>query len=146
MKAIFILQIIIAVVFVFFAGFISCKSNTEPEDNNGGIVYPDSGLSFSQHIRPIFLNDCASTGTCHQSAIRAGGLDLESDPPDFISSYGQVVIPFRSDQSILYQVLFGPVANVSNRMPPPDFSVAGLRDNEIKAIGTWIDEGAITAN
>jgi hypothetical protein len=146
MRIIFTLQFIVAVIITFSAGFIACKDSTTPEDNNSGIVYPDSGLSFSQHIRPIFLNSCASIGSCHQSGIQAGGLDLETDPPDFISDYGLVVIPFRADQSILYLLLFTAIPNVSERMPPPDFSISGLPQNEIDAIGTWINEGANPAN
>jgi hypothetical protein len=146
MRIVFILQIIVAVFFTFSAGFISCKENTAPEDNNSGIVYPDSGLSFSQHIRPIFLNSCAAIGDCHQSTIRAGGLDLEIDPPDFLGNNGLAVIPFRFNQSNLYLLLYDQIPGIARRMPPPDFSVSGLPQNEIDAIGTWINEGANTAN
>jgi hypothetical protein len=137
-----------SVLFILFSALISCKSSTEANKNDNQMVYPDSGLSYSQHIYPIFIQDCASIGSCHQTAIRAGGLDLETDPPDpnFPGNNGPSVIAFSPNQSHLYLVLFDQVPNVSRRMPPPNFSVSGLEDAKINAIGKWISEGANTAN
>jgi len=146
-RRIFFLNLVVSILFVSLPGLISCKSSTEA-NNNDQTVYPDSGLSYSQHIRPIFIQDCASIGSCHQTAIRAGGLDLETDPPDpnFPGNHGPTVVAFNPSQSYLYQVLFDQVPGISRRMPPPNFSVSGLEDAKINAIGTWISEGVNTAN
>ena len=143
-RRIFFLHSAFSLLLVLLAGFNSCKSETGPE-NMEQDVYPDSNLSYSQHIRPIFLSDCSSTiANCHQSAVRAGGLDLESDPPDFHSNNGLMVIPSLSSQSYLYTLLFGPEPSIgARRMPPPEYS-SSLSEGKIRAIGTWIDEGAIT--
>ncbi len=133
--------LISGLVWVGLALFAACSSNPsdsqQPQDN-----YPSEHLSFSQHIRPIFLQDCAAIGVCHQIGTRAGGLDLESDPPTFQGDHGLVVVPFSAQNSLLYRVLFQDEDGV-RRMPP---NQSALSDAKITAIGTWIDEGANTAN
>ena len=110
------------------------KSSNEPQE----IVYPDSNLSFIEHIQPIFQRDCANSG-CHTSVSPASGLDLETLTPTFISNNGPVVITFNADQSRLYLVLLSDYMGIS-RMPN---GRAPLSAYKIKAIRTWIDEGAI---
>lgn len=142
-RRMFFLLSALSLLLVFLAGFNSCKNETAPEDGNQD-VYPDSNLSYSQHIRPIFLSDCSSSiASCHQSAARAGGLDLEVDPPNFQGNNGPVVVPYVANQSLLYILLFGPDPLTGvGRMPPPEYS-SSLSEAKIKAIGTWINEGAI---
>lgn len=121
--------------------YLSCEGDpnvTDPDDEN----FPDSQLSFTTHIQPIFFDYCSANGACHQTAILAGGLDLESDLPTFIGNSGLVVRPFRKDLSLLYELLYQRSGTIP-RMPPEGSS---LSDAKIKAIGTWIDEGANTAN
>lgn len=121
--------------------YLACEGDsnvTDPGDEN----LPDSNLSFTTHIQPIFLGNCAASGACHQTAILAGGLDLESNSPTFIGNSGQVVIPNRKDLSLLYELLFQRSGTIP-RMPQDR---ASLSDAKIRAIGTWIDEGANTAN
>jgi len=142
LRAIF--GLVISAFWVFFLILAGCKdSNSSNEQDQD--IYPDSMLSYSRHIRPIFLEDCAMPGGCHHSSVREGGLDLESDPPDFQGDHGPVVTPYFSTQSRLFQLLFTEEPGVSRRMPPPEYSTY-LSDPKIKAIGTWIDEGAIPNN
>ncbi|UCF63525.1 MAG: hypothetical protein JSW33_13315 [bacterium] len=115
--------------------FQQCKKSTnEPQE----IVYPDSNLSFIEHIQPIFQRDCANSG-CHTSSSPASGLDLETLTPTFISENGPVVIAFNADQSRLYLVLLSDYMGIP-RMPR---GRAPLSINKITAIRTWINEGAI---
>jgi hypothetical protein len=111
--------------------------------NPGNEMFPEKNLSYVQHIQPIFFQDCATAVGCHQSAARAGGLDLESSNPTFISDNGLAVIPFNASQSNLFLALFDEVPGVSRRMPPNSPRVSDAR---ARAIETWINEGAITAN
>lgn len=141
LRAIF--GLVISAFWVFFLILTGCKDSSSSNEQDQDI-YPDSMLSYSRHIRPIFLEDCAMPGGCHHSSVREGGLDLESDPPDFQGDHGLVVIPFSSTGSLLYQLLFNDVSGIS-RMPPPNYS-SYLSDPKIKAIGTWIDEGANPSN
>ncbi len=139
-----IFGLVISVFWVFFLILAGCKdSNSSNEEDQD--IYPDSLLSYSRHIRPIFLQDCAMPGGCHHSSVRQGGLDLETDPPNFQGDHGPVVTPYFSTQSRLFLLLFNEEPGVSRRMPPPDYSTY-LSDPKIKAIGTWIDEGANPSN
>ncbi len=113
------------------------KDSTSPDS----VVYPDSNLSFIQHIQPIFLRNCVSSG-CHETISPANGLDLESSTPNFTSVNGTVIIPFDADQSRLYRVLLSDYAGIS-RMPR---NRAPLAENMIRAIRTWINEGALITN
>lgn len=138
---IFQLKILISVIlYILLAFFLSCSGDKTAPDQPGQ-QFPESELSYTLDIRPIFLRDCASFGACHQSASRAGGLDLATDLPDFMGNSGLAVIPTYPEQSNLFNVLLGPVPLVARQMPPePPF----LTENEITAIRTWIQEGAYT--
>ncbi len=110
------------------------KDSTEPEQE---IVFPDSNLSFSKHIHPLFLKDCAAGGNCHQSIDPAAGLDLETSNPNFINNKGEkVVIPGDPENSLLFQVLVGAAS------PPMPYRRPPLEEKKILAIRTWIAEGA----
>ncbi len=131
----FFIFIFIFSVFLLSALMLHCQKNTT-EPNN--VIYPDSNLSFIQHIHPIFMDHCAFSG-CHESVSPANGLDLETLNPTFNSANGPAVIPFNAEQSLLYRLLLSDYLGLP-RMPP---GRAPIPDNQIRAIGTWIDEGAI---
>lgn len=138
MQKINIGQFIFFIISIGFLFVLSCKSGTENEPP----PLPEKNLSYSQHIRPIFLDYCASAPGCHRSQDQAGGLDLESPFPNFLSNSGQVVIPEDPQHSLLFQLLLGQVGSIP-RMPlnrPP------LSEAYIRAIETWISEGAKVNN
>lgn len=141
LRAIF--GLVISAFWVFFLILAGCKDSSSSNEQDQDI-YPDSMLSYSRHIRPIFLEDCAMPGGCHHSSVKDGGLDLETDPPNFQGNHGPVIQPLSSTGSLLYQLLFTTVNGIP-RMPPPEYSTY-LSDPKIKAIGTWIDEGANPSN
>ncbi len=115
---------------------LSCskKESTEPET----FEYPESNLSFSMHIHPIFIQDCTDISGCHQSNNPAAGLDLATTTPTFVSNKRQVVFPNDADNSPLYRVLLDNYLD----MPRMPYLRAQLPNEKIKAIKTWINEGA----
>ena len=121
---------------------VSCSSDDSGMNPDEG-VFPDSNLSYALHIQPIFFEDCATVPGCHQSSSRAGGLDLESSNPTFIGDDGLMIQAFNAQQSYLFQSLFDDVSGITPRMPP---NAPRISDAKIKAIETWINEGALTAN
>lgn len=133
-----LLKLLISGIWVLtFTITLSCSDDgdtTGPDESR----FPVEDLSYSLHIQPIFSQNC-SFSPCHDSGTRAGGLDLQSEPLNFLSNSGLVVLPFSRTQSLLYELLFQSTQNIS-RMPP---SSARLADDEIEAIGQWIDEGAL---
>ncbi len=84
------------------------------------------------------MNNCAYSG-CHESISPANGLDLETLVPTFNSINGPVIFPFDAVNSRLYRVLLSDYEGIS-RMPK---NRGMLPENQIKAIRTWIEEGAI---
>ncbi|MGH1363231.1 MAG: hypothetical protein ACRBF0_06715 [Calditrichia bacterium] len=124
---------------VILAQFNSCSgdgsTNVDPEN------FPDSNLSWNLHIRPILQDNCAVSG-CHDSGTQQNGLDLQADPPTFQSNNRLVVVPFSRTTSFLYAILFQETDGIP-RMPKER---GALSDAKVTAIGTWIDEGANTAN
>ncbi len=129
-------------LFLFFLQSLwnlSCTSGTAPEQQ---FNYPDSNLSFREHIRPIFLSSCANQQGCHISSDPAGLLDLETDRPTFTGQSGLDVVPFNPEQSLLYRLLLREEAGIP-RMP---LNQPLLPEAQIQAIRQWIKEGASVDN
>src|SRR5688572_15633293 len=78
----------------------------------------------------------------------AAGLRLDSKPAILKGGkHGKAVVPGKSEESLLYQVLKGPahsgddeIAAMPKSRPGQEFTP--LPDEEIELIGRWIDQGA----
>lgn len=108
----------------------NCKDTITSTDVNN-IVMPDSGVSYSLHISPVFEVKCVP---CHDDKRSSGGVNLSSwtnvvrDP--------SIVFPGSDSTSILVWSIerYPSVAP----MPPSEW----LSRNHINGIRTWIREGA----
>ena len=119
-------------IILFFAVVIgqSCKDTITSTDVNN-IIMPDSGVSYSTHIAPVFEVKCVP---CHNDQRSSGGVNLSSwtnvvrDP--------SIVFPGSDSTSILVWSIerYPSVAP----MPPSEW----LSRNHINGIRTWIREGA----
>jgi len=111
------------------AFFCCCDSGTGPEDE---IVFPETDVSYTQHVQPYFTRRCATSG-CHDDQNRAGNLSLTS----WINTTARVgvVIPNDSQSSLLVQKIDG-------RLPhPPEVPIL-INENQVNGIKSWIDAGA----
>jgi hypothetical protein len=108
----------------------SCDDTlTSSEIDN--LVMPDSNVSYSAHIAPVFEVKCVP---CHNSQRSEAGIDLSSwvnatrDP--------SIIFPGSDSTSILVFSIerFPPYAP----MPPNEW----LKRNHINGVRTWIREGA----
>ena len=112
--------------------FIGCDDQVAGND----LKIPDSNVSYSQHIQPLFNKACATSG-CHDDITMADGISLTTwsgttaDP--------SVVFPGEPDNSKLVWAIEGRAGIPA--MPPPGYP-AYLTENQINGIKTWIDEGA----
>jgi hypothetical protein len=122
--------------FVFLWSSWTCK-----EDITGGqpidVVFPDSNVSFGQHVQPLFIRGCAFSG-CH-------GADRYAEDGYSLDSYehlmfGTRAVVFRGDpeNSLLIQSIEG--ANQVVKMPPRDFPQ--LNENQVRGMRKWVAEGA----
>jgi hypothetical protein len=128
-------------LFFLFFGFIllvssgltSCK---DTQTNPSLEPFPDSNVSFTKNIEPLFQQKCAPS-PCHGGSAPAAGFNLESPYAytNLLTPAG-LVIPGDANHSTLVQRLVGSF----DPMPPP--KSPQLTQNQITGIKKWIDEGA----
>ncbi len=121
--------VLVAASLILFAQ--SCDDSLTSSDVDK-IVMPDSNVSYSRHIAPVFEVKCVQ---CHNSSRKEAGLDLSSwlgatsDP--------SIIARGSDSTSILVWAIEGfPPYPV---MPPP----GRMQENHIQGIRTWIREGAL---
>jgi hypothetical protein len=126
-------KVLYLILFVFSAIiYVSCDDSITVADIDSREI-PDSNVSFSKDIAPIFELKCVS---CHGNGRLDAGLDL-TDWAQFVD--GRIVVPTAADNSVLvWTIEWLPGFP---RMPPPNFSVP-LTALQIRGVKTWIDEGA----
>jgi YVTN family beta-propeller protein len=106
----------------------------------------DTGFETTE-VASIFKKNCASSD-CHAGTSPPNGLSLESHAEllsgsknrggNLIPKYGgEAVIPFRSDKSLLYQIISGGLSDSSG------IGHTLLSDDELLILKQWIDGGAI---
>ena len=133
--------ILIVCYSVFFMASCSDKSTEVKE-----IDLPASDLTYSEHIRPLFINRCANRSGCHAQPSPAANLDLttyQTTISHLVAGSTPLLIPGYGENSILYNVLLGPVdagTYIIDRMPKDE---QPLNANNIIGIRQWIDEGAL---
>jgi len=123
-------------LFIFFPVLIltGCSDSPTADDTE---QFPESDISFSEHIQPVFNNHCAP---CHINQTQ-NGVNLASYS-NVMGSRGdqynsEIVLPGNPNESPLIDKI---EANpeVGGRMPPGN----PLNNEQIRAIRTWIEEGA----
>ncbi|MBI3194050.1 MAG: beta-propeller fold lactonase family protein [Ignavibacteriae bacterium] len=128
---------ILLLLFLLFVVMIAVQSCREDEQ----ITTPDYNtivtISYSQHVQPLFQRSCATSG-CHDNATNAAGLSLTNWQRVLKgSTFGNVLIPFRAEKSLLTYLFDG----TSLRRQHPALSSA-LSRAEINFLKRWITEGA----
>lgn len=127
-----IVLVLTPVAIIFAIVVPSCK---DEKPNTSGIVLPDSNLSYSRDIDPLFSQTCLGS-QCHSGGAPAKGLDLE--PPSYsklIFYVPQLVAP-RDTNSLLLQYLDGRL------FPQMPSNQSPLTQNQIHGVKQWIKEGA----
>ncbi len=131
MKKLF--SLLLLIIFIIIMSYTGCKDQVTAIDIDNRVI-PDSNVSYSRDIQPVFNLKCTNAG-CHEDAARAGGISLTScanttaDP--------SVVFPGVPDNSRLIWAIEG-IGNY----PMPPVGYPPLTANQIKGIRTWISEGA----
>jgi uncharacterized membrane protein len=133
-------QIFFILCISFYISFelSSCKDTQEPTPE---IVFPDSIISYSKHVGPLFQQRC--TYGCHSSDTPTGynpsGLNLQ-----YPESYHALMIartdlidPYNDSLSVLAWHLDGRYL----LMPPPNRTQ--LTNNQKIGVKKWINEGAL---
>lgn len=116
----------------------------------------------SREVAEVLINNCATSG-CHYGVHTEHNLSLANynlllkgslgrsitgghDHGKTSHSFhetgvygGEVIVPFRSDRSLLYNLLIGNIVDSTQRMP---YKLEPLSNSQIQLIKNWIDDGA----
>jgi YVTN family beta-propeller protein len=114
------------------------STNVPPLDNTNGFQ--------TEAVAKIFADNCSTTG-CHVGNSPAGGLAISNlsellkgstnRSGGAIANYGgESIIPYRLDESLLYQILLGKVT------PKSPHDVVNLSQAKIDTIKNWLMNGA----
>lgn len=109
----------------------SCMENsiTVPSD----IVFPDSNVSYVNHVEPLMKFTCAAGG-CHNVFDNKANLALDTHYGLTNAYSGAMVIPGKPEQSVLIQIL-------ERKVPHSLIIDFRINDNQLKGLKTWIREG-----
>ena len=125
------LSLMISLAHAFLVVSSGCKDKLPTQRDYLSIVLPDSNISYSKHIEPLFMAACVS---CHGGSYAP---DLTTPSWSNLMNYQpQLVVSGKGSSSLLVQILNGSTPPI---MPP---SGAHLTTNQINGIKRWIDEGA----
>jgi hypothetical protein len=137
MARLFLFFLFFGFILLVSNGMISCKdTQTNPSSE---IVFPNSNVSFTKHVGPLFQQKCTAS-PCHGGSAPVPANDpLNLEYPSYsalIKHTPTLVVP--SDTNcLLMERLDGRLP----QMPPPKFPQ--LNQNQINGIKKWIEEGAI---
>ncbi len=129
----------LTIVPVLSFAFLLCCCKNNPTANTND-TFPDSNVTYGKYIQPIFDSYCMYSG-CHNSLDQAGNPPLILDSYFDVTKSPGIVIPGKSGASLLYLCISGQ-GHGQVPMPPINSGYSALSSNKIKAIKTWIDEGA----
>lgn len=128
-KLVFAFSMAAFIVVIFYSG---CKDTITNTDINK-VVIPDSNVSYSKYIQPLFNVKCIS---CHGNGTIKGGVNLTSCSE--ATADPSIVFPGEPQNSILVWAIEGNPA--TSPMPPIGYPT--LNQNQIQGVKTWIKEGA----
>ncbi len=116
------------------SGLISCKdTQTNPSLE---IVFPNSNISFSKQVGPLFQQKCTAS-PCHGGDTPAAGLNLEYPSFTALMNHIPTLVVRLDTNCLLMERLDGHLP----QMPPP--KSPQLNQNQINGVKKWIEEGAI---
>lgn len=132
----------IGFAFISLTIFSCGEGTTETTD---GIDGSNNGFE-SPGVADVFVNSCATAG-CHSGINPAGDISMEnysslikgavrSNQGQNAEFEGEVLIPFNSAKSLIYQMIEG---NVSPISPHENLNLSSEQKSRIK---NWIDNGA----
>ncbi len=125
---------IIFISILLFLPLTGCDDTITVEDVDKKVI-PDSNVSFSQHIYPVFQIKCAFSG-CHVGPSPQAGLDLTSWAGT--TANPNIILPGNPELSSMVWTIEG----LAGFPPMPPVGYRPLTINQINGIKIWIAEGA----
>jgi len=114
----------------------SCKDKISGPDL-GQIVFPSSGVSYSQQVQPLFNQGCGGQNNACHGPGTLGNLQYAFD--DYIDATHRpdIIVRGAPDQSLLNLTIEG---KTPPKMPPA--GSPALTQNQITGMRVWVTEGA----
>lgn len=100
--------------------------------NSNAIVFPDSLVSYRNHVQPFFNLRC---GQCHSDSYAAGGIRL-TQYSYLLFDRPNLIVPGKPDESLVNQVLERLIAHQAGQ-------IESIPSNQIIGMRTWVAEGAL---
>jgi hypothetical protein len=127
-------KLITFLIIIITFTLIDCDNAVNSNDIDN-VVIPDSNVSYSQYIQPVFNIKCVN---CHGVGITEANLDLTTWSGTIADP--SVVFPGEPENSKLVWTIEGRAGFPP--MPPIGSPYLPLTENQIKGVRTWILEGA----
>lgn len=129
---------------IVIVGFVGCSN--EPTDPGSDPIDANNNGFETREVAEVFVNNCATSG-CHAGSSPSSGLTLSTQSNLLLGSVnrsdglipnygGDVAIPLRLDESLLYQFILGNVTPVA----PHD--AINLTQAQIDLVKIWLENGA----
>jgi YVTN family beta-propeller protein len=129
---------------IIMVGFTGCSN--EPTDTESDNIDANNNGFETREVAEVIVNNCATSG-CHSGSSPSSSLALNTQSNllkgssnrsnGLIPNYGgDVVIPFRLEESLLYQFILGNVTPLS----PHD--AINLTQSQIDLVKAWLENGA----
>ena len=109
--------------------FSGCSQSTVTNSNE--IVFPDSLVSYRNHVQPFMSLRC---GQCHGETVAAGGIRL-TQYSYLLFDRPNLIVPGAPDESLVVQVLERIIAHPSGQLET-------IPTNQIRGVRKWVAEGA----
>ena len=127
--------------FVILSSGCGGDSSTGPDPDQDPDPASNRNVSYSQDIKPIFQNTCATSG-CHDSGTQESGVNLSSYQnaldSEGIQYQALVINPGNPDESPLVDKI-EPNPEIGQRMP---LGRNPLSQTNIDSVRAWIEDGA----
>ncbi len=140
-------RLVFRILLTFLFAFLwFCSSDKNPVDNNQKEI--DYGsittIKYTEHVQALFDKYCVS---CHGAQKADAGLRLDSwDNLIKGSDFGEAVIPFDADNSLMIEMLTKLRVGGTLNAHPADQGEAALDTVKINFLARWINEGAKNDN
>ena len=111
-----------------------CKDSIT-DGSIANIVFPDSNVSYTKHVEPLFLRSCAIPD-CHNTASMAAGVSFETYQ-DAISKSGVIISGDTVNSRLVWSL-----RRKNNVALMPPLERPQLTENQKLGLKRWIYENA----
>ncbi len=126
------MQRCIACVLLVLSTLLLAGCPTNMINNPDSIVFPDSAVSFRNHVQPFLGTRCMP---CHDNSNVAGGIRLTSYS-NLMFDRPNLVVQGSPDQSLIVLALEQQIAHLSGNFQ-------NIPSAQIRGVRTWVAEGAM---